>query len=543
MGHYPQKHSGGLNLSDAELVHFNQAMQIFAVLGRRHKLRERSEEVLARLPAPACLCDGAGRILVQNDPSVAAFGNLETIGGLCDVDVFARATGALRTGSDLEIFALDEVQGTDSTALVMRAPEFEANDPRFIVSLSAHAVAPMTLERLAKRFSLTNSEREVLGHLLSGKSADAISALRGVSLPTTRSQIQSILGKTGAPSQLALVRQCLLLGQQMAFLGLARDVGATGGSTALHAATDITLRDGRRMRFFDMGDRHGRPVLLLHALIGGSQLTQRQCEQARQRGWRFIAPLRPGFGASESSPARGMEMVRQIVDDLVFLLDTLGIDRCAVLGHLSSAGLALNFAARQPDRCKAVLNIGHPGLMDAQTINDMPNPSRTLARTHGLSETALRVLVRAFLASMDYFGPEQTVRKITRGAAPDQALLDDAEIKSILAQGLDDCTAHGVDTFIKDSFLTLHNFAEEVEALNGSVPLRCLVGEFAPNLSVQNARRLTRAYAHYRTESVKGCGQFVVFSAWDHVLGVLDALWAHHVPRQDACEAQASLGS
>ncbi len=312
-----QKQSGALNLSDAELVHFNQAMQIFAVLGRRHKMRERNEEVLARLPAPACLCDGAGRILAQNEPALAAFGTLETIGGLSCTEVFARATGALRTGSDMEIFALAETQGTDATALVMRAPEFDTTEPRFIVSLGAHAVAPATLERLALRFGLTQSEREVLGHLLSARTADAISALRGVSLPTTRSQIQSILGKTGASSQLALVRQCLLLGQQMAFLELARDVGTIGGVASRHASTDITLRDGRRMRFFDMGDRHGRPVLLLHALIGEANKAQGADAKAKAKAALLGALQRLGLGLQDPADWFGSGGDHPEIDALV----------------------------------------------------------------------------------------------------------------------------------------------------------------------------------------------------------------------------------
>lgn len=66
-------------------------------------------------------------------------------------------------------------------------------------------------ERCAPFRTLSRRECEVLDHLVSGLTADAIAARMYVSLPTVRTQIQSILRKLHVNSQLAAVaiaREC-----------------------------------------------------------------------------------------------------------------------------------------------------------------------------------------------------------------------------------------------------------------------------------------------------------------------------------------------
>ena len=59
--------------------------------------------------------------------------------------------------------------------------------------------------RVGELFALTAAEREVLALLLDGDSADAIATARGAGVSTVRTQIRSILDKTGMPRQLDLV--------------------------------------------------------------------------------------------------------------------------------------------------------------------------------------------------------------------------------------------------------------------------------------------------------------------------------------------------
>lgn len=78
--------------------------------------------------------------------------------------------------------------------------------------------------------------------------------------------------------------------------------------------------------------------------------------RADRSGWAernlwAITTERPGFGASTPLPGRGFA---EPADDLAAILDELGIDRCHVIGGSGSAPHQLAFAARHPDRVRAM---------------------------------------------------------------------------------------------------------------------------------------------------------------------------------------------
>lgn len=83
-------------------------------------------------------------------------------------------------------------------------------------------------ERLAPFARLSPRERDVLSHLVEGRSAEAIAAAGYVSLSTVRSQIRAVLGKLEVNSQLAAV-------------AAVRAAGWTGADTMPMATFSSTL--------------------------------------------------------------------------------------------------------------------------------------------------------------------------------------------------------------------------------------------------------------------------------------------------------------
>jgi DNA-binding NarL/FixJ family response regulator len=83
-------------------------------------------------------------------------------------------------------------------------------------------------ERLAPFMRLTPRERDVLAHLVSGRSAESIATASFVSLATVRSQIRAVLTKLGVHSQLGAV-------------AAARTSGWTGGDDTPLARFSATL--------------------------------------------------------------------------------------------------------------------------------------------------------------------------------------------------------------------------------------------------------------------------------------------------------------
>lgn len=113
-----------------------------------------------------------------------------------------------------------------------------------------------------------------------------------------------------------------------------------------------------QMHYRDLGPPGAAPLLLLH------QTPQFMVEFADVQpridaaGRRSIAVDNPGFGLSDPAP-EGITIPR-LADNLLGLLDHLGIGKAIVAGHHTGACIAAAFAARHPRRTAAVVLHGTP---------------------------------------------------------------------------------------------------------------------------------------------------------------------------------------
>jgi pimeloyl-ACP methyl ester carboxylesterase len=129
----------------------------------------------------------------------------------------------------------------------------------------------------------------------------------------------------------------------------------------MSSVTERTLRvNGLSFNVAEAGS--GPPVLLLHGFPDSWQLWRHQIPALAQAGHRVIAPDLRGFGKTDR-PARVEDYkVHTLVADVVGLLDVLGVERAAVVGHDWGAGLAWAVARFVPDRVArlVVVSVGHP---------------------------------------------------------------------------------------------------------------------------------------------------------------------------------------
>ena len=110
------------------------------------------------------------------------------------------------------------------------------------------------------------------------------------------------------------------------------------------------LPDGRRLAFAEYGDPQGVPVVFLHGSPGGRLGGAVNHDRYVRQGLRVITPERPGYGDSDASPGR---TVRDFGEDLLTLLDTLGLGRVFVVGGSGGGPHALALAAVAPERVRA----------------------------------------------------------------------------------------------------------------------------------------------------------------------------------------------
>ena len=109
------------------------------------------------------------------------------------------------------------------------------------------------------------------------------------------------------------------------------------------------LLNGFRMAYDDNG--RGPAVLLIHGFPLNRRMWRPQAEALAAAGYRVITPDLRGFGESDV-PANGYSM-ELFADDMVALLDHLGIER-AVVGGMSMGGyVLLNMLERYRERIAA----------------------------------------------------------------------------------------------------------------------------------------------------------------------------------------------
>lgn len=121
--------------------------------------------------------------------------------------------------------------------------------------------------------------------------------------------------------------------------------------------------NGLRFHVVDRGS--GEPVVLLHGFPDTSQLWRAQVEALTAGGFRAIAPDLRGRGQTERPAEREAYRIREIVADVLGLMDALELERAHVVGHDFGAAVAWLVASFAPERVDrlVVLSLGFPGAL------------------------------------------------------------------------------------------------------------------------------------------------------------------------------------
>lgn len=93
----------------------------------------------------------------------------------------------------------------------------------------------------------------------------------------------------------------------------------------------------------------GVPVLFVHGNLSDG-LAWREQLDLLPPGFRGIAPDLRGFGRSDPAPVDATRGVGDFRDDLVALLDDLGLDAVHLVGHSLGGGVVMDLASRHPGR-------------------------------------------------------------------------------------------------------------------------------------------------------------------------------------------------
>ncbi|MFD1723069.1 alpha/beta fold hydrolase [Amnibacterium endophyticum] len=123
---------------------------------------------------------------------------------------------------------------------------------------------------------------------------------------------------------------------------------------------------------------------------------------AERLGLRLVGADRPGYGGMTRDPDAPLVAV---ADDVAAVLDHLGLERCATLGHSGGDPRALATAARLPDRVTRVVAVSSPAPADAEGLDRSAGAPAGIAREQRAAAEG-REALEAHLESEE-FDPEQ----------------------------------------------------------------------------------------------------------------------------------------
>jgi pimeloyl-ACP methyl ester carboxylesterase len=199
-----------------------------------------------------------------------------------------------------------------------------------------------------------------------------------------------------APFAVAVVVACVSPPPATVSSAPAVSTAAVSPSVTLAAAPDkyFTSADAR-IRFRDIGQ--GSPVVLIHGL-SRSLDDWFGVGDSLARDHRVVALDVRGFGRStriKDQSRLGIEMA----EDVIRLLDHLGISRAHLVGHSMGASMAAKIAARHPDRVLSVSLVAGPFFGDSTAFaRDEGGFAAEVERT-GSMTTLIKWLFPAFTDS------------------------------------------------------------------------------------------------------------------------------------------------
>ena len=119
----------------------------------------------------------------------------------------------------------------------------------------------------------------------------------------------------------------------------------------------------------DSGPADGEPVVLLHGFPQDSRAFDRMSPVLHGAGLRTLAPDQRGYSPGARPGGRSAYVMREVVDDVLALLEAAGLESAHVVGHDWGGIAAWALAAWHPWRVRTltVLSVPHPAAM-AQAV-------------------------------------------------------------------------------------------------------------------------------------------------------------------------------
>jgi pimeloyl-ACP methyl ester carboxylesterase/DNA-binding CsgD family transcriptional regulator len=419
-------------------------------------------ETIHDFPYAALLCDRKGVVIVSN-------ARLQSVLGVASGD---NLTDYLYDPQSQD--ALDRLLRTDATLpgetrLVLRLCRSNGDEPNVFLAdmvetsvrgadghrrhilLRAITTAwdDIVITALQTAFQLTPAELGLVENLYRGLSVREISEKSQRSQATLRTQLSSVLSKTGAKGQADLMRMVSGLVQVLQ-QGIEHARPAARPASAEHMlhqrSSVITMSDGRTMEFIESGDLAGRPVYFIQT-SSAPHLTPELIRAFRARKIRLVSPMRSGLGGTDLRPTGFYP--RDWARCHLEALQRMDIDPRVLGAHRCGGVYAMELARLLGSACRKLVlfDTGAP-LRNVGMINQMPPAPKRLFLAARFFPPAISTPIK--LVAQDFFsgqdGEDRAVAYFFDGSPADQKLMSDHRYWQATRDNIEYCLHNAMQT-------------------------------------------------------------------------------------------------
>jgi pimeloyl-ACP methyl ester carboxylesterase len=205
---------------------------------------------------------------------------------------------------------------------------------------------------------------------------------------------------------------------------------------------DITLPDGRRLRYDIYGDRTGFPIIYCHGFPSSRIEARLFDEIAIKAGVRLIAADRPGFGESDFQDER---TISDWPRDIRSLVDHLLLARYSVLGISGGAPYAARCGVKPDGRLQRLGIVCGLGPVDSKdAASGMAFPARTFIEFSKSSPRLSMSVYSHLVGPLINLFPASTISILNHGAPDcDHRIFDDEDIRKIYIEAFHEAFHQG----------------------------------------------------------------------------------------------------
>ena len=275
----------------------------------------------------------------------------------------------------------------------------------------------------------------------------------------------------------------------------------------------VTLADGRRLGYAELGDPHGAPVIHHHGVPGSRLERMADPDVYRAAGVRVITPDRPGSGLSEPHPNASLASWAADVGELA---DALEIRRFGTTALSGGGVFALACAAELPDRVTAVALAGCPAPIGRRRATAGMHRRLSAGMAAAASIPWLLGKLGPPVAAAVRRWPAFFVDTTNRDSASDKAWLSVPAVHAVATATIREAFRHGADGYIHDVSVMSRDWGFALDRI--AAPVRLWHGDRDTVIPLHHGKYLASVIPGARLIVCRGEGHMVM---WSHLGAML----------------------